>query len=117
MCGSILCVCIQIDSQDAKLFPWVFCESDDCFDTPTKRYSKDQSRPNNYGYRLLDICKNNYLYIYNGRIGRDSGIGMYTSSGRTVVDYIIGSPQLMSKVYNRCHVIRCSQSCGVNFKY
>ena len=30
---------------------------------------------NNYGYRLLDFCKTNSLFILNGRVGEDGSMG------------------------------------------
>ncbi|CAC5419977.1 CNBP [Mytilus coruscus] len=33
-----------------------------------KRCSKDSSVPNNYGYKLIDFCKRNNLYIGNSRL-------------------------------------------------
>jgi hypothetical protein len=32
------------------------------------RKSDDLSPPNNYGYRLIDLCKRNNLYIGNSRL-------------------------------------------------
>ena len=62
---------------------------------PRQRVSQDKQRPNNYGYRLLDLCKSMSVYIFNGRLGSDAHIGMCTCNGSTVVDYIIGSQYLM----------------------
>ena len=33
---------------------------------------------NNYGYRLLDFCKTNSLYILNSRVGEDRSMGRRT---------------------------------------
>jgi acid phosphatase class B len=46
---------------------------------------------NHYGSRLLDlhVCKGNDLFIINGRIGNDKGIGKLTCKNSSVVDYVI----------------------------
>ena len=56
------------------------------------RASQD-NKINNVGYRLVDICKNNNLYILNGRYGQDKGIGKYTFRDQSVIDYSITSPK------------------------
>ncbi|XP_071107207.1 uncharacterized protein [Haliotis cracherodii] len=45
------------------------------------------------GYKLLDFCKNNGLYIVNGRLGKDKGIGKLTCRNASVVDYCIASAE------------------------
>ena len=50
----------------------------------------------NYGRRLLDLCKATDLLIANGRLGDDKDIGEFTcvtSRGRSVVDYLLLSLQ------------------------
>ena len=39
------------------------------------RVTKDNTRPNNYGKQLLSFCKVSNLFIVNGRIGSDLGVG------------------------------------------
>ena len=58
---------------------------------PLSRESQDKGRMNSFGHRLLDICKTNDLFIVNGRIGSDAGIGQCTSKETSVVDYVIAS--------------------------
>ena len=53
------------------------------------RRSKDKHR-NNFGSQLLEMCKNNNLYICNGRIDYDRD-GDYTCKGSSVVDYLIST--------------------------
>ncbi|KAK7485563.1 hypothetical protein BaRGS_00023251, partial [Batillaria attramentaria] len=65
---------------------------------PPKRHSQDQHRPNNYGYRLLELCKAHSVYIFNGRVGHDAKVGALTSNSSSVVDYYIGSSHLLSLV-------------------
>ena len=62
------------------------------------RVSQDKHKPNNYGYRLIELCKEFSLMILNGRVGTDANIGMCTSNGCTVVDYAIGSFSLFPMV-------------------
>ena len=85
------------DEDGPQFDPISVLDPPDIHNTP-KRVSQDKHRPNNYGYRLIDICKSQNLRIFNGRVGEDSQFGKYTSNGCSVVDYFIGSPFLMSKV-------------------
>ena len=36
------------------------------------------TKTNNNGYKMLDICNNNNLFLVNGRIGYDKTVGNYT---------------------------------------
>ena len=66
------------------------------------RFSED-SHVNNHGKKLLDLCKTTRLLIINGRLGSDKGIGKYTQSdttGCSVVDYAICSPNMFGKIRN-----------------
>ena len=66
---------------------------------PTERANCDKSADRgNYGDELLQLCKNNKLCIFNGRCGNDKGIGRATTTANTVVDYVIGTPFLLSRV-------------------
>ena len=53
---------------------------------------------NNYGYRLLDLCKCTNLYILNERTARDNGIGAPTCRNASTVDYSVCSPNLISVI-------------------
>jgi hypothetical protein len=57
------------------------------------RVSQDL-KSNNYGLRLLDLCRNLGLCLFNGRIGCDKGVGSTTCDNISVVDYIMGAPRL-----------------------
>ena len=50
---------------------------------------------NNYGYKLIDFCKTNNLFILNGRVGVDGGMGSHTCKNTSTVDYFISSAQLV----------------------
>lgn len=69
-------------------------------DVPLLRVSEDKGF-NNYGSQLLDFCKQTGLRILNGRVGADSYVGKYTyvsSIGKSVVDYVIASQSLFSRI-------------------
>ena len=68
------------------------------FGFPLERFNTDHSRIDNYGRRLLDICKSFNLYIANGRLGDDRSLGTQTCRGSTVVDYAILSPSVFNMV-------------------
>ena len=65
------------------------------------RYSQDMSHDKStYGKNLLEICKNNHICIFNGRVGEDHGVGKASTVYSTLVDYIIGSPLIFTKIKN-----------------
>ena len=49
---------------------------------------------NNYGYKLLEICKSLDMYIVNGRFSDDKYLGVATTCKNTLIDYAIVSPLL-----------------------
>ena len=56
------------------------------------RTSCDKKAPDEYGHKLIDLCKTCSLRIVNGRVGSDKGVGNYTSinkRGQSVVDYVL----------------------------
>lgn len=66
---------------------------------PIQRYSKDKSK-NNFGNRLVELCKYHDLFIFNGRVGEDRGVGELTCKASSVVDYVIGSASVLKHVQN-----------------
>ena len=63
------------------------------------RFSQDKSLVNIHGRRLIDLCISCSLLILNGRLGSDNGVGAYTridTTGKSVADYMIGSPELFA---------------------
>ena len=58
------------------------------------RSSHDKTGKNE-GNILIDICKNNNLFILNGRCGKDKGVGALTFKQCSVIDYIIVSCQAL----------------------
>ena len=56
---------------------------------------------NAFGMKLLHLCKTFDLYIGNGRLGCDRGIGKPTNNrDKSVIDYVLFSPNLIHQVYN-----------------
>ena len=66
---------------------------------PIIRSSCDNSC-NNYGYKLIDVCKSFDIHIANGRCGNDQHIGDFTTVQNSLVDYVIMSSELLSQVTN-----------------
>ena len=67
---------------------------------PLRRTNMD-SKINNNGYKLLELCINFDLRILNGRVGQDINKGKFTcvsESGNSVIDYIIMSSCLVPRV-------------------
>ena len=63
------------------------------FGIPLIRHSVDSCQDGgSYGSKLLKVCQNNSLMIFNGRIGEDNLVGKATTTQNSVIDYIIGSP-------------------------
>ena len=54
------------------------------------RVSQDKNTSNN-GYKLIDICINNNLFILNGRFGKDKEIEKCTFREQSLIDYTICS--------------------------
>ena len=60
------------------------------FGIQIKRVSKD-SKKNNHGFKLIDLCKTHNFSILNGRYGDDKNIGAMTFRGLSVIDYVLTS--------------------------
>ena len=80
---------------------------------------------NNYGYKLLDFCKSNSLYILNGRTSIDQNVGNATCKSVSTVDYFLSSPNLFEKieqfqVHDFCELIsdaHCLVSLNFSFQH
>ena len=55
---------------------------------------------NNYGNRLLTLCKTLEVFIVNGRLGEDANRGKLTCNNVSLVDYFICSPSIFPIVSN-----------------
>lgn len=62
------------------------------------RYNSDNTQIDNYGKRLLEMCRSFNVYIANGRLGGDKFLGNKTCKASTVVDYALLSPLLFTLV-------------------
>ena len=47
-------------------------------DISTLRYSEDKCKIDNYGKRLLSLCKSLDIHKANGRLGKDNKVGSVT---------------------------------------
>ena len=56
-----------------------------------KRRVSCDKKTNNNGYKLIEICINNNLFILNGRFGNDSTKGRLTFRDQSLIDYTICS--------------------------
>ena len=69
------------------------------------RVSEDNARPNFYGKQLLSFCKTSNLFIMNGRVGDDRGVGGFTridTTGKSVVDYLLTTPTTFTMIRDFC---------------
>ncbi|XP_062583214.1 uncharacterized protein LOC134244980 [Saccostrea cucullata] len=62
----------------------------DNFKIPLHRVVQDV-HVNNFGYKMIDFCKNNDIYIVNGRAGSDKYVGGLTCKGSSTVDYVVAT--------------------------
>jgi len=53
---------------------------------------------NNIGKKIIDICKNNNMFIINGRFGTDINCGSSTYKENSVIDYFICSAKFLSNL-------------------
>ena len=65
---------------------------------PLERTNQDNCKPNSHGYKRIELCKNNNLYIVNGRVCDDKRIGKITGKGTSVVDYDIASLYILQNI-------------------
>ena len=59
---------------------------------PLHRNSLDK-RTNTHGFLLLDMCKNNNMFIINGRLFKDETIGAFTFRDKSVIDYVLATAE------------------------
>ena len=64
---------------------------------PLNRANKD-TKTNNNGRKLVEMCKLHELCFMNGRIGSDKNIGDFTCAGASTVDYMICTPDLLQNI-------------------
>ena len=73
---------------------------------PVQRKSRD-CHTNNHGYKLVDLCKNNNLFILNGLLGNDRQIGQFTFRQVSVIDYTLASGELLQNI-NKFEIVERS---------
>ena len=66
---------------------------------PISRNNTDKN-VNTYGKTFIDFCKNNDLFILNGRIGSDHIYPKLTCKDRSTVDYFLSSATIFDKITN-----------------
>lgn len=54
---------------------------------------------NSYGRKYIEFCRNNNVFIFNGRVGKDS-VGNPTCKNSSVVDYICSTGKFLCLVQN-----------------
>lgn len=87
-----------IDGNDQVTDDLPFSRPSD-YNITENRVNQDLSPDRNfYGKKMVDVCKNNQVYIFNGRLGEDFNIGQYTTTFNTTIDYFIGTPLVMHLV-------------------
>ena len=64
-----------------------------------KRCNSDVKRPNNYGFRVIELCKSHGLSILNGRLGSDIN-GKATTTDNSVIDYVLSSHFILSRIHS-----------------
>ena len=65
---------------------------------PLDRANEDKGRINKYGAKLPELCKRCNLFIANGRIFNDQGIGKTTCKNVSLVDYLLLTPNLFDVI-------------------
>ena len=85
------------------------------------RESKDKKN-NVLGITLLDICRNNNLFMLNGRYGNDKNVGQFTFRDKSVIDYVLATANCFKLIqdfsidetdklfFNGHAILRCSLS-------
>ena len=65
---------------------------------PLNRINVDNNAVNNWGRKLIDLCKNNNIVILNGRKGESSFNP--TTKFKTVIDYLLADNSIFHKIMN-----------------
>lgn len=64
----------------------------DTLSIPLERSSLDH-KTNTSGLRFIEICRNNNLFIFNGRLSKDKNNGAFTFRDRSVIDYAVSTAE------------------------
>ena len=98
---------MMIESQDNILDASIFKYPDiintlNSLGMPVTRANKD-TKINNNGRRLIEMCKLQELCFLNGRVGLDRNIGNLTCGDASTIDYMLCTPDLLHKI-SHCEV-------------
>ena len=64
---------------------------------PLNRNTVDDST-NNYGHQLIDLCKNNNIFLWNGRVCSDYDYPKLTCKNASTVDYVLSTAFVFENV-------------------
>ena len=64
----------------------------------TTERSSQAVKMNNYGHRLIEMCKIVDIHICNGRLGNDAFCGKNTCKDVSVVNYVLVLPNVMPSI-------------------
>ena len=93
-------ILLQETNDDTNIDNYNYPDILDTFNSlniPVQRTNKD-SKTNNNGKKIIEMCKLTELCILNGRFGADKNVGKNTFDNKTTIDYIICSPDLFSNI-------------------
>ena len=101
-------ICGDFNSRTGLKHDFIVCDknmdflNDDVYvpDMYFDRVSMD-TKCNNFGNRLLDLCKSTNMRIVNGRLRKDQGVGSFTyvsQNGASVVDYLLSMECVLSNI-------------------
>ena len=63
-----------------------------------ERKNQDKHEVDSFGNKLLNFCKVHNLQIVNGRVGKDCGVGKYTTKNNSVLDYMLAPPTIFDEL-------------------
>lgn len=66
---------------------------------PVNRANQDLTPDrSSYGKKLVEFCINHQLFIFNGRMGEDCGVGKPATTHNTTIDYFLGSNGIFKNI-------------------
>ena len=76
---------------------------------------------NAYGYKMAEFCKNNDIFILNGRIGQPGTTSKVTCKDRSTIDYVLMTPNCFDIVHSffidELSIFRLASSSFALFEY
>ena len=63
-----------------------------------EKQTKCQKDLNKKGYKMLEFCKNNNLFILIGRLGNNTTNSKFTSKERSCIDYFVSTAFVLDLV-------------------